>query len=242
MRHVSVTQVQKYLDCPRKWWFEYVAREKSPPTLAQTAGQETHTRIEGWLERGEWDDAISHIVPLLPPPGEGWYTCEVPISPVSSPNRERRASEPPPLGDLRPCGVPLIGYVDLVVSEAGGKLPVGVYDFKTTGRASYLLSAAAVAKTLQMGVYAHVFLTAHPDLVGCAVGHLGIPPSKDGPPRWAIGHIGRSEAAAAYARIEAAVGLMLADGAARNPFVVTAERSFCSRYGGCPHRGTCAKG
>lgn len=49
----SPSQIKTYLECPRKWYYRYILKQRSPPTAAQQFGTAFHQLMEDWLNTGE---------------------------------------------------------------------------------------------------------------------------------------------------------------------------------------------
>ena len=76
-RHTfSSSMVSEWLECERKFAFQYIAGHKKPATKATTLGTQIHDVLEHYLKGHGWDFATypeaaklaSHLAPLLPEP------------------------------------------------------------------------------------------------------------------------------------------------------------------------------
>jgi len=50
LTYVSASQIQMFIDCPRKWYLTYVLGMKQPATAAQILGTAIHTEAENYLK------------------------------------------------------------------------------------------------------------------------------------------------------------------------------------------------
>lgn len=126
--------------CPRKWFFQKVLGLKSPSTKSQALGVKTHKEIEHYLLTGELTlGAIAMAGKhLIPEPDDSYLV-------------EHRIWDQ----QLAPAGIPIEGYIDLVLPpHKDFSDVVEVIDWKTTSNLKWAKSGSDLPKTIQMGIYA----------------------------------------------------------------------------------------
>lgn len=89
MRVLSASQVGKYLECNRRWGWEYLERIRPPAHPSAALGTRVHSLLEAWLKDGVLPPEDTHEgkiaregIPHLPPPHvakvEGSFQVETP--------------------------------------------------------------------------------------------------------------------------------------------------------------------
>jgi CRISPR/Cas system-associated exonuclease Cas4 (RecB family) len=117
---LSVSQVQEFALCERRWWYAKVKHLAKPRTKALDVGTEAHKQWAHYLSTGQ--DVLGDVAriakPLLPAPGPDLLVeqkfCSEDALPVISP--------------VTAAGVPLIGDIDLINPREG----IRVTDHKTS--------------------------------------------------------------------------------------------------------------
>jgi hypothetical protein len=153
LKHLSISSIEKYLDCPMKWRASYVdkvAEEPSARTLPMLFGSAFHKGLEAWGEdqqamqtafREKWHELVKTL------PGSFWERMveagerspagyeqlgyqlirEFLALPIKS---KPVAREQKFVVKLPGVPVPLLGYIDAIVEVEGKRR---ILDFKTTG-------------------------------------------------------------------------------------------------------------
>lgn len=149
LQFVSISQIEKYMECARRWGFRYVERRPEPKTPAQDKGIAFHERMDRYHKTGE------KILTAMERPG--LHLIYEPCDPLVP-------TEVEDLGTLRLGGVPVYLKIDLLnlrgdyLDEAGRRQPkVGhaeVQDYKTTGDVeAKAKTPRGLVETVQMPVY-----------------------------------------------------------------------------------------
>lgn len=141
IQYLSVSQIEKFdpasgpWGCNRAWWFRYVARLEAEQTTAQAAGEALHAQVAHYLKTGE--DGLGPLARagrhLMPEPGAD-LMVESPLEQVSA------------------CGIPLVGFVDLINRRNG---VVEIVDWKTSSDITrYGKTPQQLLESVQMNGYA----------------------------------------------------------------------------------------
>lgn len=160
MKYVSVSQINKYRLCPRRWAAEYLLQQREQATESMDLGSRLHTQVEEYLR----DEVLPEhpaarrlvMTPGFPTTG----LVEVPLSTQSL--TVRQGGVRPPV-EYNLAGVPLKGFVDVWS-------PDGVYDHKFTGNARNFITPSKLRQSVQMCIYAHAFMLAR-GVTSCLIGH-----------------------------------------------------------------------
>lgn len=137
IRNFSVSQVETFLDCPRKHFFSWILGMKPAATAAQDRGTYVHKSI------------AENITLKVPPPDEHaiYLRALVPHLPEEGCD----FSVEHKLTLQTHLGIPWIGYIDLIIESD----PVVLIDWKTTSDMRYAKTPAELHNNLQLIVYAH---------------------------------------------------------------------------------------
>lgn len=226
--------------CQRRYHFRYVGGKKEPQTAAARGGVETHAEIERYLKTGEKAFSTLTLAGMryIPKPSEGMLI-------------EHQISTP----GFDVCGVPLLGFIDLVVpgpryideegrpcSDPDGT--VELVDWKTTSDIQRNgKSAHEMSRTIQMVTYARwavQVLGAH----HARVSHVYFQTRGRSIAKKVTARLTGAEVAARWGRVETVAKKLLdvvrVDPADSNR--VEANTRSCDAYGGCPHRSYCTAG
>ena len=86
LKRLSVSQVAQFDPaaggCPRKWWFQRVARREEPPSRFQELGTALHAEVEKYQKTGDagaLGPVTQAAASLLPPPRHPLVLSEVPF-------------------------------------------------------------------------------------------------------------------------------------------------------------------
>lgn len=167
IERLSVSQIETFdasttWGCPRKWWFKHVAKvPDGPPDVAQDTGTKMHKRIERYI--------LANLLIRARPPkrpgrrtalarGEGLQPLELAGKGYIDEVIERCIGVEYHFdGELRACGIPLQGYIDVL-------LPDEVRDWKSTSDvARYGKTEREVRESVQMTGYSKWFFDRHPE-------------------------------------------------------------------------------
>lgn len=126
-RPLSASQIDQYLDCPRKWAFRYLDRLKRPKHHSAIVGSRVHELLEDWLRDGKAPNPDETLELDIPKNGltqfaVGQMAMEL-IPHVPAPRTPGMKVEHK--FGFTVQGVPFQGYVDVLYG-------LRVYDHKTT--------------------------------------------------------------------------------------------------------------
>lgn len=231
----SVSQIKRFLDCPRAWYFEKILGFKAEKTAQQDWGTAAHEYLEGTL-RGS---APSTTDPRLIQASHNLNRLQVHPTDIERPFVI-------PLGpDFQGTPRWLVGVIDFVDWREGSHLGQA-YDFevgdhKTTKDLQWALDADALGHDLQLLTY------------GYAIGlELANPPRAVRLTHHTIQREGAVQSrmistVATWDRIESAfvktlrvVDLMDRTRALQTAGAVDKNSFACKKYGGCPQGERCA--
>lgn len=148
LSYVSASQLQAFLECPRRWYERWVLKNPAPTTPAMLRGTAIHKEIEHFLKTGEvridgeYIDIARAVSEALT--GLGIVRDEPKIM----------AEQKFVLNVLD--GVEWVGYVDIVDYRDS---VIHIIDTKTRGDFKYNKSEAELANDLQLNSYAYWALT-----------------------------------------------------------------------------------
>lgn len=247
--NVSVSQIAKFDPgeeggCHRKWYREYVLRDKPPKTKAQLRGNDFHTSIEHYLKTGNagmLSDRVLAGKHMLPAPGADLHV-ELQFGPDMTLH-------------LAAAGVPLNGKIDLlhnrgryvhadgsVREEAAGNKVAEVCDWKTTSNIdAYAKRAEQLVSTAQMVTYGVVAQLVYPHLeqVRLSHGYFQTGGARDSDKRSLVTTVDRVNSS--WLNVESVVRSMK-DAAAETDFLkVEPNFEACGTFGGCPYRAHCPR-
>lgn len=247
--NLSVTQIGKFDPreeggCNRRWWREYVLRDRPEQTAAQTRGDDFHRSIEHYLKTGNAGMLPQRVLMnrhLLPRPGDD-LLVEWKFGPGEA-------------LELAIAGVPLNGKIDLLHNrgrvvradgsthdEDGGRLVAEVVDWKTTSKiASYAKPADKLPELAQMAVYAVIAKQVYPhvDRVRLSHGYFQTAGPRDADKRSVI--VTLDTVNSSWQRVEA-VARSMRDVAREREFLkVEPNFEACTAFKGCPYRAHCPR-
>lgn len=232
---ITTADPHSFGGCLRKWYYDYVEDKKAPATEAMKGGTALHAEIESHLTTGAQLTSAMALTgrAFIPHPGNGLFI------------------EKPILFHTRD-GVPIYGHVDLYnlrqqyIDENGvltqdPPWSFEVKDWKTTSDFQYAKTKDELAKNIQLVTYAEAGFRTWTDLEHARLTHVyfltkGRPASKIVTIRRT-----REEIAMRWDYSESVVRTMRDAARATSADHVTANRSACSAYKGCPHRGICSE-
>lgn len=255
---VSASQIDTYLECPRKWAWQKIAGLEGVAGGAAVLGSEVHTQLEHWLRDGRPLDFTTNagyvaavIQPLLPrPKTPGMLVEETPLGHTPPPGgkgdsfRFQRGDNlfylgkrdfVIPWGSLMPAGNK--GWFDGCLVESTSHPVVG--DHKTSSNIRrYAKSAEKLLWDTAANIYAYwtmaEYKTPTVDLhwnYGDTRTHKAEPVRQ----RMQVGHVSWTmQSIDVVAReINALIETK------PNPLSLTPRSENCGKYGGCPFQGQC---
>jgi len=223
----SASQVDTYLSCNRKWWFNKILGLEIPQHPSAAIGSEVHAQIEGYLEGAKGQDTLGPIartaIPFMPEPGT--VNIESSIEPLK----------------LTAAGLPALGYIDVHNLRTD---PPEVLDWKTTSDLRWAKSEDDLQRNVQMTVYAKATLATfeqmglrRPPFVRLTHVAMVTKPPHRAQRTSTIIDVDTIEKN--WATIEATVADMKTTALATTPDRVTPNETTCGAYGGCAFRDRC---
>lgn len=156
LHHVSASQITNFRLCPRRWWFDKVAKFPREESLAALLGVSIHGQMEGYYVDGvlpEHPSARLLATSGLIPDRGGLFLAE-------HPNNFKL--------NIFASGVELKGKIDLVdYTEMPRTL--NIWDWKSKKDFSYALSVDELERDLQMNIYGR---WAFEDVAGVKLKHV----------------------------------------------------------------------
>lgn len=186
LKPISASQINAYVQCPRRWFHESVLGQRQPPTPAMLRGTKLHSILEDYLKHGTWATQPADLValakkglPYLPPPGaatiEGKFTTDF-------------------------YGITYTGFIDLHHRRDG---VLTLQDHKTSSNPERygLRSHADYLSDPQAVLYARFLLSTHPGDAGIRVGWVYY--ATKGAPRasTSVAYLSRAEVESAFATV-----------------------------------------
>lgn len=229
IKKVSPSQLKMYLECPRKWYYSYVLKQRAPSTTAHILGSRVHKHLEDWLNAG------------TPPEGEHAHLAQAIIDSGHIERGEhiigveRRTNPAIGFGDT---GVTLNGIVDVVERRADGGLVIT--DFKTTSSFKWLKTPAQLLNDVQAICYSRWASLAYDGLTpdNTITFRLIYVNKKNAKVVEVSCELTLAHLGAKYGELTEHVKAMR-DLALQDLTQAYPERTACSNYGGCHVLGTC---
>ena len=238
LHHVSASQVDLYLRCPRLWFFQYVLGKKFPPTPAMARGTDIHAHMEKWGKSG-----------ALPPPDDEWFALikmgtaamELEVSKREDLILEQKFDLPTFEG-----GPFWTGFIDALDPNGGteetGTFQCRVHDYKTLSDFRYVKTPDEIRNNLQLLSYAKFCISEESSIERVAIGHVYLRTKKPArvlmPPPVVVARDWIEEKWAGYIEIVREM-YDLALNAPQSALDVTPHTDACGAYGGCMFRGDC---
>lgn len=228
LKSVSASQINTFLDCRRKWYFDKVMGCPQPETEAMGRGTRIHEQMEKWYQFGTEPTYPSAIAAL-----------QLGTVPQRDPNIIIEEPRNYGLG-LFASGVPVRGRIDMFLPPENGIFKV--LDWKSTSNLRYAKSPEELARNPQGIIYLKYGFQQHPDAHYGIFQHVYLK-TKNGFGAVSVETdlLDRAHVDRVYAHIESVVAEMKETAAIPTVADVPPELSACDKYGGCPYRGTCPR-
>lgn len=221
LEHVSVSQIETYRDCPRKWGFNKLDGIESPPGSGAMLGSMVHTVLEKYLLEGTEPDPKTPAG-LIARAGLG--------------NLPKPPYEVEKAFDVDIAGVRFTGRMDVILRD-----PLAVIDHKTTSDKRYALTAETLPENLQANVYAHVGMreTGSTEATVKWIYYS----TKGTPKSWVVEStiVDGARHREIIARA-AEDGRIMLGHSGKRALDLEPNWNACSKYGGCPHKRRCDAG
>ena len=222
LKRVSPSQIKTFRSCPRKWWYEKVAKAPAPRWSAATnLGTNIHTELENYYLHGH---EPQH--PLIQP---GRHLL---------PERHEQIAVEIQLADpwLYAGAVLVTGFIDLVLPHTD---PLQIVDWKSTSNIlKYGKTRSELATDVQMAIYAKWAQHKY-DVDEVTVAHVQFQTKGDPLARRVEWEHTVDTVKPLWLSIESDVAEMSRCASLKTPEEVTPNLGACNDYGGCPYRGIC---
>lgn len=231
IKHVSATQMEQFVDCPRKWFYAYPLGQRPPQTEAQGEGERIHKQFE--------DHYLLNTTPTKP------GVLNLLADPIT-PRRDGPAIliEHPKsyaLG-LSISGVPVKGRIDLL-DHSDTRHPK-IWDWKSCKSFYYTKTRDELETNLQLTVYGLWAFDEWPEAAFVTYHHGYV--LKGDVPAHARGYkivqtdaLSRGFVQDLKPHLETIVEEMKVVATETEPARVRANSAACDKFGGCPYRDRC---
>ena len=254
LSHVSASQIQKYLRCPRQWWYRYVQNVEEPSTPAQEFGTFAHAALEGAIKTGRpcsVEDMLAHLdkerlrfpeklaerthLTNTVAVGEA-ARRELVHQGILGTSHYTLASECPTDG-IQFAGVPLKGFIDVLAYDGQAERAI-VADLKTAASWTWVPDSQRLSTNVQVMIYAHFALVNWPHLDEVTVAHVTVNKTTH-IVRWTPVTVSRAHVQDQIEQVTRTVEAMKATAELADAPAVEANDNECQSFGGCPHRSRC---
>jgi hypothetical protein len=216
---LSASQVQTFVDCPRKWSWKYVAGVEELPGPAAELGRLVHLELEKYLNGGEIDytTEVGYIAASglehLPKPGTPGLVVEAEFHFVG------------------PSGHSYLGYKDL-------QSPRVIYDHKTTSDLKWQKTEEDLRNDIQATLYAVDYFREHSDENEVELRWVYYQTRNTRKSAITVLRVNQTEAWNRFLTIEQ-IAQEMEIASTKQPLDLPPNINHCSAYGGCPHQGRC---
>ena len=224
VKHFSISQLNKYEECPRKHYYQYVLGYESPSSDAQDYGKKCHSYLEQYL-KGE--------INVFPTDWHG-KTCTAALPYLPSPN-SGLVEEYFKL-ELENLVAPIIGYMDYC-SYGDDVSKAILLDHKIVSSDQYLLTPDKLAKTNQIITYSKYILDqCNADSVEASYLYV----KRGG--SWAkkvTVELGRDQVNESFQNVADGFEMLQKNYTTTTEENVPQILSACEKWGGCPFKDKC---
>jgi hypothetical protein len=224
IKHFSISQLNKYEECPRKHYYQYVLGYESPSSDAQDYGKKCHSYLEQYL-KGE--------INVFPTDWHG-KTCTAAL-PYLPPQNSGLVEEYFKL-ELENLVAPIIGYMDYC-SYGSDVSKAVLLDHKIVSSDQYLLTPEKLAKTNQIITYSKYILDqCNADSVEASYLYV----KRGG--SWAkkvTVELGRNQVNESFQNVADGFEMLQKNYTTTTEENVPQILSACEKWGGCPFKDRC---
>lgn len=222
----SPSQLNLYLDCPRKWGYEKVFHRGKAFASWLTTGTGLHTEMENYFLHGTMPTSPSALLALgldeVPERGPEIY--------IEAPHDYNTG--------LFMAGVPVKGRVDFRVGPRGSD-SFRILDWKSCKTYAYTQTADTLARNPQGIVYLQYGFLVHPEATHGTFGHVYLRTGTEGAKAVVTDRLSRAHVQEVYNELERVVVEMKVAAGAQEPEDIRYNKSACTKYGGCQFRSIC---
>lgn len=224
----SASQLRKFHDCPRAWFFQKILNYPTPTSEAAELGKSLHSQVENYIKDGtEPEDERAWL--LLRNLG----SIDLSREDLTVEGHIKFLVDP-----SNPGGPRFQGFIDLTVP---GAVRVIVWDHKTTSNLKWAKSEHELHHDIQMVSYAHWVFSQCADVDEVEVVHSYVTTRGVPEQRVVRAVLTRAEVAERWAELEKLITEMERVRALEDVRKVSVNLDSCSKYGGCPHASVCAR-
>lgn len=237
MKHVSPSQIEKWLGCPRQWYWEYPMGFKPPSSAGQLTGTACHTIEENVIlgtedctPKGDGKDRYRAIVrPALPTLLKLRAKVVAGTAVVESEAKRMLRN-----------GLAMVMRIDIMDLDPTLPEP-SVVDHKNMKDFTFVKTEEELRTNIQMLAYAYEATCRSKvvPLTGVRVAHSVCQTQGFPTHRYTDVVIPIQEVHAGWRRIQDISDKMLATGAIASPADVPEDRSSCGKFRGCAHLDRC---
>lgn len=234
--HVSPSQVDTYIHCPRKWAWDKIGNVPRPANRFAVLGTQVHHVGEHWLKHGTGFDPTSRIGRIYLPAAK--WLGERGVLPMARGVEAERAVDDRII-DAGGVSVPWTYRIDITVQTEASVL---IYDYKTCSTLNYCKTAEELTGFDPQGLIYGWDGLQIADGRDVGLGWLYLPTNqahahKVHPVLARVDPQQNAEGVALLNRIAAEmIRLRLT---VTDPMAVPCEPTHCTAYGGCPYTGIC---
>lgn len=218
---VSATSIQTHEACPRKWYYTYVLKIRSPGTKSQQLGTAIHKTLESYFLNPSHplDSYTLYLRGFVDSLREtGWRS-------------EFKGLVPKLLADTDT-------QVQIDLSKSDTEL-LQIRDYKTYSNAAYLKKPSELLDDTQLAIYAHALLK--PEHKQISIAHVTIPTRERAHNVQMVGTlITRDQLLRKIKTVEETVEEIKATAYTTSVESVPGKLEHCAAYGGCHVRDQCS--
>jgi hypothetical protein len=224
VKHFSISQLNKYEECPRKHFYQYVLKEESPSSDAQEYGKKCHSYLEMYLN-GEIDvfptdwhgKTCTAALPYLPSPKSGYVEKYFEL-------------------ELQNLVAPIIGYMDYCSYSESVEKAI-LLDHKIVSSDQYLLTPEKLAKTNQIITYSKYILD-QCDAESIEASYLYVKRGGSWAKKVTV-ELDRNQVNKSFQNVANGFEMLQKNYTTTNEENVPQILSACEKWGGCPFKDRC---
>ena len=216
---LSASQVQTYVDCPRKWAWRYVEGVEDTPSPAAELGKSVHAELEKYLSGGEIDFTT-----------EAGYIAAAGLEHLPKPGAPGLLIEQE-FHFEGPLGHSYLGYKDL-------EQPGAVIDHKTTSDLKWQKTSEDLKKDIQATLYAVDYFRKYPEEIDVELRWVYYQTRNTRKSAVTRLRVYQPEIWQRFLEIEQ-IAEQMELASTKRALELPPNTNHCSAYGGCPHQGRC---
>jgi hypothetical protein len=231
---VSPSQIQRWLECPRQWYFDKVERRGNVATASQEQGTAMHTQMEEYFELGKVPEHPSCQAAL-----------ELDIIPRGTTLEMGRVAIEQPRDfntKLVMAGTQVMARVDFQFKPIAGDTFL-VLDWKSCKNYQYVKSPDELSRNPQGIIYLHYGFSQFEGTKTGRFGHVYLKTTSTYGAKASItDRLSKQQVREGYEELENVVREMQVAAGASDQQEVRYNQQACGKFGGCPYRAVCNAG